>query len=318
MTFVFRADASPAMGAGHVMRTLSIAEALCELSFEVALVGSIIEVPWLSRLIRDSVFGSISSPVGFKPTYEDVLIIDSYNLPVTDKLITETTWKARACLVDRITPQYVADVYFNTAPIQTWFQNTMRASVPIFFGIEYIPVRQSFDAKISKDYKSPQICKVICVAGGSDPTNLAASFRKVLIGLDDEFDATIFTNEYLKNERKIAIRPIGPDFHEELQLADLVLTAAGTTVWELLQRRIPFGVACAAQNQRDNYSYLTKHNLALPLGEYSSDWILDINAIRDLILDSNLRQSLIRNADELNFGQGAINIAKELIAINNL
>jgi len=71
MTFIFRADASLEIGTGHVVRSLAVAEALSRMHYEVALVGTVIDLPWLMRLIRDSVFISPIVPSDFKPSTRD-------------------------------------------------------------------------------------------------------------------------------------------------------------------------------------------------------------------------------------------------------
>ena len=317
MTYVFRADASPEIGTGHIMRCLAIAEALSELGQEVALVGSISDVPWLTQLIKRTVFKSENDPSNFRRSKNDVLVIDSYTLDVNDDFITDDNWVARACLVDGSTPQYVSDAYFNLAPKQTWFPNKRNETSQIYFGTEYIPVRSRRLSRKKERLSDEGVCKIVCVAGGSDPTKLAASFRAALAGLSNEFEALIFTNNALIPERRMSFRPIGPDFQIALDEADIVLTAAGSTVWELVERRTPFGIACAADNQRENYTFLSGCGLSVPLGEYSTEngWNLDAHAISKLISDRALRLALQEHLAKFNFGGGALNIAKKLIEL---
>lgn len=319
MTFVFRADASLETGTGHIIRCLAIAEALGVLGQEVALVGSISDVPWLTHLINHSVFESANAPSNFRRSKDDVLVIDSYTIAVNDGFITDDDWAARACLVDGSTPQYVSDVYFNLAPKQTWFPNKRNQTSPIYFGTEYIPVRSQRLSHKKEHPSDDGICKIVCVAGGSDPTRLAVSFRDALAELSNEFEAIIFTNHALIPERRMRFRPIGPDFQIALDKADLVLTAAGSTVWELVERRTPFGMACAADNQRENYAFLSGCGLAVPLGEYSAEngWHLDAKAINKLITDQTFRLALRTRLANFDFGGGALNIAKKLIALHS-
>ena len=318
MTYVFRADASPETGTGHIMRCLAIAEALSELGQEVALVGSISDVPWLTQLIKHSVFKSENDPSNFRRSKNGVLVIDSYTIDVNDDFITGDNWVARACLVDGSTPQYVSDAYFNLAPKQTWFPNKENKTAQIYFGPEYIPVRNRRLSPKKELLRDDGMCKIVCVAGGSDPTSLAVAFRDTLAELSNEFEAIIFTNLALIPERRMSFRPIGPDFQIVLDEADLVLTAAGSTVWELVERRTPFGIACAADNQRENYSFLSECGLSVPLGEFSVEygWDLDANAINELISDRAFRFSLHERLAKFDFGGGALNIAKKLIELN--
>ena len=52
MRFVFRADASIEIGAGHVMRSSAIAEEAISQGIECVFVGSILDMDWLTDRIR--------------------------------------------------------------------------------------------------------------------------------------------------------------------------------------------------------------------------------------------------------------------------
>jgi len=231
----------------------------------------------------------------------------------------DANWIARACLVDGSTPQYEADIYFNPTPTQTWFPNVTNQASPIYFGFEYIPIRGILVKNKAPYLKSQKFCNVICVAGGSDPSQLADSFQKALMQIECDFEATIFTDRKLESCEKIKVRPIGSSFQTALDGADVVLTAAGSTVWELIARRIPFGVACAARNQMENYTYLTENLIGVPLGIHTQEfgWKLNLESIKALISDGVLRTDLWRKSDSLNFGHGANAIALELVKVLN-
>ena len=62
MRFILRADASPVIGTGHVMRLLAIAEELAQHGQEVIFLGSVSEVKWLENRIQNFGFSDNSNP----------------------------------------------------------------------------------------------------------------------------------------------------------------------------------------------------------------------------------------------------------------
>ena len=86
MRYVLRADASQAIGSGHVMRLSAIAEELIARGEEVIFVGSISNLPWVEDRIAELGFSEIcENEKEFTPKSDsDVLILDSYQIPIND------------------------------------------------------------------------------------------------------------------------------------------------------------------------------------------------------------------------------------------
>ena len=89
MRFVFRADASKTIGAGHVMRSSAIAEEAISRGVPCLFVGKISELDWVRERIRGlgfmQVFENTSEFVPDKN--QDILIIDSYEIPADHEFI---------------------------------------------------------------------------------------------------------------------------------------------------------------------------------------------------------------------------------------
>jgi spore coat polysaccharide biosynthesis predicted glycosyltransferase SpsG len=89
MRFVFRADASLAIGSGHVMRSSAIAEEVIARGIPTVFVGSISKLPWVSERIQGLGFIDIlDGPNDFKSdSIQDILILDSYEMRINDSFI---------------------------------------------------------------------------------------------------------------------------------------------------------------------------------------------------------------------------------------
>ena len=90
MRFIFRADASIATGTGHVMRSIGIIEELISRNLSVVFVGNTSQVEWIDSFVNSIGFEEIySNEKDFKPNKEtDILILDSYQIPVDNELIS--------------------------------------------------------------------------------------------------------------------------------------------------------------------------------------------------------------------------------------
>ena len=92
MRFVFRADASIEIGAGHVMRSSAIAEEAISQGIECVFVGSILDMDWLTDRIRGLGFFEVVEPQEFRSSKNsDVLVLDSYTVDPNNAFLEKST-----------------------------------------------------------------------------------------------------------------------------------------------------------------------------------------------------------------------------------
>ena len=315
MTFIFRADASVIDGVGHVVRCAAVAEALQDLGFESVLVGQINGLPWLDESLRSGPFIRIESVGQAKRLHhEDVLIIDSYRLDADSEFLNQKNWKFVVAFVDRSTPKYHADLYFNLSARPDWVASEQDQKSEIIGGLGYIPVRK-IHQRISESYNVDGVLSISVTGGGSDPRNFVQEIGKILSSINGDFIAKLFTSKSIPMDKRLSRVDIGPELSKVLDESHLVFTAAGSTVWEILSRRVPMGIACAVANQQENYEFLDKSNLARGIGSYEDGlgWNLDKGKIVDLIKKSELRENLVLEMSNANIAGGALNIARKIV-----
>ena len=319
MTYVFRADASPLIGSGHVVRSVAVAEALRDAGQEVIHVGKILDLPWLDELLIEGAFSQYGlDESDVPPSKENKLVIDSYSLDTKNNYFQLDSWGLVACLVDKSTPQFHANLYFNLSPEINWKPAIGDSAAKIYSGVEYIPVRKIHLFKNQKTSESVPL-RIVITSGGSDSTNLIDSIINNMAALDFEFEAEVLSNNSFELDSRFKISRLGSSLSRALEECDLVLTAAGSTIWELLNRRIAFGVFCCVDNQLENYKFLSSTNLASPLGIYDMNlgWKIDDEALRRLIVNSSTRAELRSRMCQLQFGEGAKNIANILMGFSS-
>jgi spore coat polysaccharide biosynthesis predicted glycosyltransferase SpsG len=322
--YVFRADASPEIGAGHVMRLCSIIEEMLEHKNEVLLVGEIEGVSWLEKrvatlgnklhFLRENEF--ISDPS------RDVLVIDSYTLDPNSKFLANEKWHKIVALVEVGTPKYRADLYIhcgtnNKIELEYKFRDSK-----FIGGIRYLPIRKSMQ-KIkyrSRNMEKLIPIRIVIVGGGTDPFDFVMNMALELSKLDQEFEAILISDQEIALstlEKRFIQKGIGANLESELVHSDLVLTLSGTSSWDFLSCGFPIGVALGFENQIDNFEFQTNNNLAIGIGKLGSDnrFAFNIENIKLLIGSEDLRMDLARKARVSIDSLGVKRIAKALVEL---
>ena len=298
MRLVFRADASPEIGSGHVMRCSAIAEEALSRGISAILVGATGGLAWLDQ--RLSAIGLVilntQDFYTFENSVEDILIIDSYDRNVSDAFISRNNGNHVVAIVDDLTPQYPAELFIHPGIDGGWFAGDKEKFLS---GPDFIPLRKSI-RKLNITV-TPKVKKVLVFGGGTDLYGFGLAVGETLRELEG-FDEAIF---YSSNQRPIEsldsrfrVVTFGASLDNEIENVDLVFTTASTSSLEVLAREIPMGIGCAVDNQVAYYNALTKLSVSSPIGirADSGTWNLNHTAISQLISDDELRRSLIRKA----------------------
>jgi spore coat polysaccharide biosynthesis predicted glycosyltransferase SpsG len=157
--------------------------------------------------------------------------------------------------------------------------------------------------------------------GGSDPFNLALEIALAIAGKYEFLECFFFSADKINIEsldKRFRVLPFGSALDDVLSLADVSLTTASTSCFEILARGLPLGVACAVSNQEIYYSYLQDNALACPIGERSDAgvWNLNLKMIESLLTDSKYRDSLVRKSRGLVDSHGSKRIIDAIEALS--
>ena len=112
---------------------------------------------------------------------------------------------------------------------------------------------------------------------------------------------------------RITVRRNPPDMSQLMAWADLAISAAGSTCWELAFMGLPMLLVVLAENQGPGATFLNRLGLARNLGwhcELSADKVRA--AIMHIIDDPTLRASMSRKGLELIDGRGASRVVTEM------
>lgn len=297
MRLVFRVDASSIIGTGHVMRCSAIIEEAIARGITCVVVGQLSGIRWLEE--RLSSIGALhyQHEESFQiADGEDILVIDSYEIPVTNKFIQPKIWKKVVCISDDVTPAYGASLVIH--PGIDKFRDTNTAA-EVLQGREFIPFRKSIKKSIR--VKNSSLSKIVIFAGGTDNFGFAlalANFLKEIRGFNEAIFFSSSHSEITSLDSRFVVRNFGSSLDVELENADLVFTTASTSSLEIIAREIPVGICVSVDNQISYFDALIKENVAFGIGNFNlaKSWELNQEAIERLINDSALRDQLSANS----------------------
>ncbi|AKM20394.1 undecaprenyldiphospho-muramoylpentapeptide beta-N- acetylglucosaminyltransferase [[Flavobacterium] thermophilum] len=280
MNILFRVDSSFAIGTGHVMRCLALAEMLKEAGCAVYFAmragpGDLCDevehkgFPVL-RLVYE---GPVVQKIDAKRTIEvirqqlpslDWCIVDHYEL---DRCWEENVkaYVGRMMVIDDLANRsHECDILLD----QNYYQHSQQryhGLVPpgcrLLLGPQYMLLRPEFyEAKKFSNLRNGQVKRILLFFGGSDPTNeteKALHAFKELDGLDVEVDVVVGKANLNRFRVEQFCREIGFRYHcqidylaELMAKADFSLGAGGASMWERCFLGLPSAVTIVAENQR--------------------------------------------------------------------
>lgn len=323
--YVFRADASHEVGAGHVMRVSAIAEELLNRGLRVSLVGEISEIEWLEKRVESMCHGLrfVNEEIFISNPSSDVIIIDSYNIEINSAFLARENWLRTVALIEIETPKYLADLFIHCGTNLNIQNDYLIENSRFIGGVEYLPIRRSIrEINFSLDKnRGSKLMQILVIGGGTDPFGFVRCVGEFLNKTDLEFRATLVSDSPTildSLDSRFEKKDIGNELEMELLNADLVLTLAGTSSWDFLSCGMPIGVAIGAENQRDNFEFQKIHEIAAEIGSFSKigKFHFNLENMLKLIENFEFRQNLSIRASKTVDKFGVARIADELELLN--
>lgn len=313
MRYVFRADASPEIGSGHVMRVSAIAEEVISRGSLAIFIGEITNLPWVKARLDSLGFQEvISNPKEFNINSKtDVLILDAYHIPLNDSLIDIDTWHKIVTISDESTPPYASDL---TIHIGKDNDSQVKSKIKTVSGMKYFPLRKNIKSMDVVDSINCET-RVLIVGGGTDINEFSKTICSALLQIQHELQITVFSNSKFSNlsSKNLQVLPIGPELDIYAQYCDLAITTASTTAIEFIARGIAVGVASAVSNQEQFYTLLVDKGVAKPVGKFIDGvWVLNTEVLQELATSKILRKNLREMGKKFIDLNGASRIVDEI------
>ena len=348
MRVIIRADGNKEIAMGHIMRCLSVADAMREAA-EVIFVTAGSETKELigERGFQNEVLGTdyrdmegeLSAFSHFLTEHPaQLILVDSYF--VTERYMEALGKLTKTAYMDDMgQPVYPLtvlinyNIYAGELPYKRWYKEAgLTLPKELLTGCLYAPLRKEFRKGLCSR-AGEMVTDVLITTGGGDMANAAAAICRRLIG---EIEA----GEHKGVHYHIVCGPFAADrellhalsavhaqlvIHENvtnmselMEKCDIAVSAAGSTMYELCSMRLPAVCFYFAENQRQMAEYFDKRTEIRNAGNIleNREAVLErlLARLGELERDSALRERIRRQMSELTDGRGAVRLAEKLIA----
>lgn len=264
MRVVLRADAGDSRGTGHVMRCLTLGEGLLARGHDVTLLTGGQHDPWLREMERLSGIVVLHCPEDslYLPSIEalspDWVVVDSYW--IDPSLISSLNTNVPVlAIVDGDTRGMDAALYLDQNLGSTIPSGVDQAVDRWLLGPSYALVRRSI---ISHRRDRPWVPRndpprILAFMGGTDPTHATEDVARALAATDAPMSVIIVAPQdrhealgaMLRPRTDVMLIPPTPSLPDLLADADLVISAAGTSAWDVCALGIPSILVAVVDNQ---------------------------------------------------------------------
>jgi UDP-2,4-diacetamido-2,4,6-trideoxy-beta-L-altropyranose hydrolase len=334
---VIRADASTAIGTGHVLRCVALAQewqsADGQALFCMQRTGQSIvrrlESEGIDIAYTDTVPGSCGDAKELVELCRRVgaaaLVIDGYQFGSDYQRIATEANIPTLCVDDHgHAGHYFTDFVLNqNTSVSALLYASREPYTQLLLGSDYALLRREFiqRGRIRRIQRARNhAVRLLVTMGGSDPGN----FTSLVIAALGQLDCTnleirilvggenphIDALQQLRAQARFQICHNVSDVPGLLAWADLVVSAAGTTCWELAYLGVPMVLVAIADNQLGIASTLAERGIAIDVGWYADPTVMRTitKAVTRLIKDEALRCRMSEEGRKLIDGLGAARV----------
>jgi UDP-2,4-diacetamido-2,4,6-trideoxy-beta-L-altropyranose hydrolase len=338
---VIRADASPSIGTGHIMRMIALGQAwqhqgrevvfLCaELTpaikrrlesegFPVLMVeaapGSTEDMQQTRRLISQS-----AEPDGQRVP----VILDGYQFGSEYQAGLQKSGVTMVVVDDYgYADRYHADYVLNQnlSARECLYKNRDPGS-RLLLGPRYAMLRREFLAYRGWTREVPPLAtRILVTMGGADPENVTLKVARGLLGFDVHVKVVVGgsnpnlgeISKVLRNitsaRAEIEVITDTTKMPELMAWADMAVSAGGSTTWELAFMGLPTLVVTLAKNQEEISRTIHENGLGISLGWHHEDGFRSLHAqLETMINGAAIRRRIASTGREMVDGDGACRV----------
>ncbi|NES15539.1 MULTISPECIES: PseG/SpsG family protein [Micromonospora] len=336
-----RCDAGPRRGVGHLVRCVALGEEFLARGAHVALLGSVAGVEWAAGQLAargiphhpgpDTPDGLVAAA---REHALDVLVLDSYELDPACAGALRAAGIRTLAIVDGDARGQDADLYLD----QNLDARTVAPADRLLAGTRYALLRREVLSRRPAAPRPPTPAarpRVLAFFGGTDAFGAAPPLTRLLLGTGQPMELTVVVAREPTAAELAAVRPARG---QTLRLvpptdtlpgmiaeADLVVSAAGTSTWELCCLGAPSALVCVVDNQRDSYHRVIREGVAAGLGELPTLIAAGpdgraaradaVQALRGLLTSADRRAALSARAWSTVDGRGRVRVVDAVLAL---
>lgn len=332
-----RADGNSTLGMGHLMRCMSVAKVLqgqAECIFLVAEeeAGRFVEEKGFPCIVLETDYRNMEGELTLLEElcgkYEfALLLVDSYQC--TQAYLD--AWM-EYCPVYRMDDTGEAHLYstglinYNIYGKELNYQDWCTEGMQLLLGAQYAPVKEPF---LQTPYEvKKQVRRILITMGGSDALNIAGNLcEKLLDEAAEDAELVVICGRFNPHldkllklqslEKRVKVLVDVPDMWNCMAQADLAISAAGSTMYELSALGVPTICCYYVENQRRIAEGFVKEVGMMNAGNYAEDSkdVLNHIVAQVKVLTNSLeeRVALAQRMKQVTDGHGAERIAKHLL-----
>jgi len=322
-TVILHCNAGPPYGLGHLMRCTGLAEEAVERGWRVVVGGRI-------------------DPVGCAYLGQYVPAADVVDVPTADA----GQWLATAAAMYGANVVHADSYLLDDLPAGGWVTSNMQdgefgyrvADVMIdpnigaeerfvapavraetLLGLPYFPVRREVRRARDDRPDAGGPVRVLVVLGGTDSSSRGPDLVDALLDEDPGLVVTLVVpgvdaagRERLAGRRPaLTVLPFVTGLPALAARHDVILSGAGSSMWDFMHLGRPLGLLCVADNQADAYRRVVAGGLAVGIGEPPYEDLREgVRRFVQMIHTPADRADLVRRGRELVDGHGAERIVR--------
>lgn len=344
-TLLIRVDANKEIGSGHIMRCLTVAK---DAEYYGATVVFVVSERSSLTFVESAGFQAqlISAPLWSWGKEEgrsfakisldynaDAVLVDSY-------AITSDFFSSFKKDASEITLAYIDDLYtfelgeisypskrevdvlinYGFAQYDAFYHKAyFGCETQLCLGLSYAPIRREF--KASNRRTSEHVARVLVTTGSTNPDcmleHIAESVKTVLPKAEVDLVVGSLAECRIKDAASINVHYGVTNLSNLMHSADLAVSSAGTTLYELCAVGLPTVAIALVDNQLPNLDGFVKRNLGPGIFERTSQ--SDIyQAIESLSGDVKRRVDIHQRMTTLIDSMGSVRIVDAIFGYRNL
>jgi len=337
---LIRADASLAIGTGHVMRCVALAQAWQAAGGTASLAAAELPDALAPRVTEEGV--NLAWIRGFTGSSEDAeetvaqarrigadwVVIDGDRFG-SDFLATVRGAGFHVLLIDDFADResFPADVIVNPDLDDDGHPYRKRgATAQLLLGPSYILLRREFRQEIEKETIPKIGNRILVTLGGSDPENLSPQIASALAGCPDleitvvagaGFDAVDKLFALQAANLRVVFNP--QNMAQFMKNADIAIVVAGGTLWELLS------MGCSVLSYSRNLAQarviqaLSRRSVLVDMGQTNNfDASRLVKAVTELVASNSACERMATMGRALVDGLGAARVVEAVLRVGSV
>jgi UDP-2,4-diacetamido-2,4,6-trideoxy-beta-L-altropyranose hydrolase len=336
-----RTDAGAELGMGHAMRCLALAQAWRgrggEVRFRMAdppkslearlpAEGMALEQASAAPGSREDAAATAERARGLGA---EAVVLDGYQFGADYRGALRRQCEAPVLVIDDLGGEgpWEADVLLNqNLHAQEAMYPGYTPGAELLLGPRFALLRAEIRAVGARPPRTGEVRTILVTFGGADPVDATSRFLPALASLSRSRKVGVLVGPAnARRERLraaasevssgIEVLTAGSDYPRLLAEADLVVTAAGSTCWELCFLGVPFVTVVLAENQTAIAASLDAAGAAVDLGWHGSLAVARLAAtLAELAADAPRRRAMGEAGQRLVDGLGAERVADTVAA----